>query len=341
MNRQSVRKTLLASGGIVAAGLVFLSWTTLTAFSSEEGTSLLYIDQDDTADSVYHKLNDVASAGKVPVFRLAASLTGYASHVRPGCYNVGDGANLLTVFRRLRGGLQTPVSLTIPNVRTMEQLAARLSRQLAADSATLARAFRDTALCAQFDCDTATLPCLFIPNTYEVFWTISATDLLKRMQRESQAFWTDGRKAKAREAGLTEKEVITLASIVDQETANNAEKPAIAGMYLNRLKQGMKLQADPTVKFALRDFALRRIMHEHLTVDSPYNTYLYEGLPPGPIDIPSVESIDAVLNFAHHDYIYMCAKEDFSGTHNFAKTYAEHLQNAARYAKALNERNIH
>ena len=160
------------------------------------------------------------------------------------------------------------------------------------------------------------------------------------MSEESKRFWTFERKEKAKAAGLTENEVITLASIVDEETSNVAEMPKIAGMYINRLHINMPLQADPTVKFATKNFTAHRIHQKWLTVDSPYNTYKYRGLPPGPIRIPSVEAIDAVLNYVHHDYIYMCAKEDFSGTHNFAKTYEEHQINAAKYAKALNVRGI-
>lgn len=164
---------------------------------------------------------------------------------------------------------------------------------------------------------------------------------MERMQKEHDRFWeNDGRIAKAQELGLSETEVATIASIIDEETANNAEKPMIAGMYCNRLRIGMPLQADPTIKFALKDFALRRIYKKLLTVDSPYNTYVNEGLPPGPIKIASIAGIDAVLNQVKHDYLYMCAKEDFSGTHNFAVTYQEHLRNAAKYSKALNERGI-
>ena len=160
------------------------------------------------------------------------------------------------------------------------------------------------------------------------------------MQKENKRFWNDERMAKAASLGLTKEEVATLASIVEEETANKTEMPRVAGMYYNRLRKPMPLQADPTIKFALGDFAITRIYHNMLFVDSPYNTYKYEGLPPGPIRMASVTGIDAVLNMERHDYLYMCAKEDFSGTHNFAVTYDEHLQNAARYSKALNERNI-
>lgn len=340
MDKPQAKIVTLAICAILLLCVVVISWLSLSRFSALDGNHYVYIDNDDTADSVYHKLTENSQVGRLYALKVMGRLTNYRRHVRPGCYDVGNGENTLGVFRRLRGGLQTPVQLTVPSVRTMENMAARLSKQLACDSTELVTAFKNDSLCALYGCDTATLACIFLPNTYEVFWTITPEELLKRMDKESKAFWTDERKAKAEKAGLTEKEVITLASIVDQETANNAEKPMVAGMYLNRLRQGMKLQADPTVKFALKAFGLRRILHEHLTVDSPYNTYLYEGLPPGPISVPSLSSIEAVLNYAEHDYIYMCAKEDFSGTHNFAKTYAEHLKNAAKYTKALNERGI-
>ena len=181
---------------------------------------------------------------------------------------------------------------------------------------------------------------MFVPNTYEVYWDTPVEKFLDRMKKESDRFWNSERKAKADKLQLNPVEVITLASIVDEETANNAEKPMIAGMYYNRLKQHMPLQADPTIKFALQQFELRRIYTKLLSVVSPYNTYRNEGLPPGPIRIPSVAGIDAVLNLVHHDYLYMCAKEDFSGTHNFAKTYPEHLANAAKYSAALDARGM-
>jgi len=181
---------------------------------------------------------------------------------------------------------------------------------------------------------------LFVPNTYDVYWNMSVEGLMQRMVKEHEHFWQGDREAKAATLQLTPVEVCTLASIIDEETANNQEKPMIAGMYLNRLKSDMPLQADPTIKFALKQFALKRIWQKLLQTDSPYNTYKNTGLPPGPIKIASIRGIDAVLNAVSHDYLYMCAKEDFSGTHNFARTYQEHLQNAARYTKALNERGI-
>lgn len=330
-------------GGIVTAVVVcaaLVYYFFFAAFLPRGGSAYAYVDADDTYDSVLVKLDRDCGARQLVGFRLLAAVTGYADRVRPGRYMAGDGLSTLQVFRSLRGGNQSPLRLTIPPVRTMDRLAAELGKVLMNDSAAWATAFRDSAICAEYGADTATLACLFLPNTYEVYWNITPQQLLRRMKKESDAYWTPARQELAEAAGLTPTEVITLASIVDQETANNAEKPMIAGMYLNRLHQGMKLQADPTVKFALKQFGLRRIYHAQLLTDSPYNTYRYAGLPPGPICIPAMSSIESVLHFAPHDYLYMCAKEDFSGTHNFAATYEEHMRNARKYAEALNRRGI-
>ena len=316
--------------GVVVAGLF------LTPCYSEEERALIYVVPADTPSDVKQKLSEahVRSCG----FSLLGRVVGYK--VRPGRYAVTRGDNLLSVFRRMRNGMQEPVNLTIPSVRTMDRLAGYLSQHLMLDSAEVAQSFADSLFCGRYGYNVQTLPALFIPNTYQVYWTVSLDEFMSRMQRENKNFWNSQREGKAAAMGFTHEEVVTLASIIEEETANNGEKPMIAGMYIRRLQIGMPLQADPTVKFALGDFSLRRIWGHHLTVDSPYNTYKYEGLPPGPIRIPSVAGIDAVLNYVQHDCIYMCAKEDFSGTHNFARTYSEHLKNARRYTKALNERNI-
>jgi UPF0755 protein len=250
------------------------------------------------------------------------------------------GETAIDVFKKLKNAQQTPVMLTVPPARTMERMAKQLSQRLMLDSATIANALLDSTFCAQHGFSLATIPALFIPDTYEVYWNMGIDRLIDRLQKEHDGYWTKERQQKAETIGLTPVEVATLGSIIDEETANDGEKPMIAGMYLNRLHKGMLLQADPTVKFALKDFALRRILNKHLTVDSPYNTYRYKGLPPGPIRVASTAALDAVLNAAHHDYLYMCAKEDFSGTHNFARTLSEHMANARRYQQALNQRGI-
>lgn len=337
---QHSNKKLLVISSTVAIATVAVAWFLFfSSFISKSGHEYLYIDNDDTSDSVLAKLEG-GGAVQLVGYRITATVLGYGSKIKPGRYEIGDGTSTLSLLRNLRNGKQAPVELTIASVRTVEDLAGKLSRQLQPDSLDFLNAFKDPSVCAEFGLDTSTIGCIFLPNTYEIYWNTTPVKLLGRMKKESDAFWTAERKDKAKRAGLTPNEVIVLASIVDQETANDAEKPAIAGMYLNRLHSGMKLQADPTVKFALKDFSIKRIMHQHLLTNSPYNTYKNGGLPPGPIDIPSLKSIEAVLNYKRHKYLYMCAKEDFSGTHNFAETYEAHLENAKRYADALNKRGI-
>ncbi len=271
-------------------------------------------------------------------FQFLSDVTSF--RLRPGCYDVCPGENILEIFRHLRNGRQTPVNLILPVVRTMPDMARFLSQHLMMDSTAVADSLCDSTFTARYGFTPQTVPALFVPNTYQVYWSTSLPDFMQRMQREYKAFWNEERLDKAQQAGFTPVEVATLASIVDAETANNAEKPMVAGMYVRRLQIGMPLQADPTVVFAVGDFKLRRILKHHLSVQSPYNTYLSAGLPPGPIRVASVAGIDAVLNHVKHKNIYMCAKEDFSGTHNFATTYDEHLRNARRYQRALNARKI-
>ena len=322
----------------IMAGIGCLSLT--GSFSNAQEKEYVYISDTDDIDAVCDKLAPLSSGFKMTIFRQLANLGGYAKRIRSGRYSIGPGESLLTVFRNLKNGHQEPVKLTIPESRTMDRLAGAISKKLMIDSLALASSLQDPNFCQHWGYDTATIACMFVPNTYEVYWNTSIERLMERMQKEHNHFWDGSRTSKANALGLTPNEVCTLASIIDEETANNAEKPMIAGMYLNRLQEGMPLQADPTVKFALKDFALKRIYHDMLFFESPYNTYRNAGLPPGPIKIASIAGIDAVLNRTAHNYLYMCAKEDFSGTHNFAATYQEHLKNAARYAKALNQRGI-
>ena len=340
MKRINAKIYLWGSAAVVLLIAGFTYCYLFSGLSKSAKTEYVYIDSDDTQDSVFSKIHPIANAIPMSGFSTLARHSGYADHIRTGRYAIHPGEGALMVFRHLKNGQQTPVSLTIPEVRTSDRLAGALARKLMLDSADVAIHLSDSAYCARWGYDTATVAALFVPNTYDIYWNVGLDRLMERMEKENQKFWNDERRGKAEAMGMTPVEVATMASIIDEETANNAEKPMIAGMYYNRLKAGMPLQADPTIKFALKDFALRRIYHKLLYIDSPYNTYRYEGLPPGPIKIASIAGIDAVLNHVEHDYLYMCAKEDFSGTHNFARTYQEHLQNAARYTKALNERGI-
>lgn len=323
---------------VVATGITGIITVMNHPFRIEKNT-YLYIDADDNTDSICHKLTTQLQASSLKGFKLLTTVGGL-DPIHPGAYRFSQSDNCLTVYRRLKSGAQTPVNLTLPSVRTVGKLLKTVSHQLMTDSSNLARLLMDSTYCAQIGYSTETLPCLFIPNTYEVYWTMTPEAFVKRMQKEHDRFWNKERIAKAQSIGLTPEEVVTLASIVEEETANNTEKPMVAGLYMNRLHAEMPLQADPTVKFALQDFGLQRILHAHLETESPYNTYKHTGLPPGPIRIPSIQGIESVLNYTRHDYLYMCAKEDFSGTHNFAATFTQHLANARKYQQELNRRKI-
>lgn len=340
MRLQQIKWTVITIFSILILTGGLACWMIFTPLCQTGEPTYIYVDSDDDIDSIYTKLEQHARPIQLVGFKMLTNFTGYGEKVRTGKFEMGSGLNTLTIFRNMRNKYQVPVRLTIPNVRTLEKLAAKLEKLIEPDSTAIINYLRNDSICKQYGYTRETMPCVFIPNTYEVYWDITTEQLVKRMQKESKKYWNEERLQKAKAQGLTPNEVITLASIVDQETANNGEKPAIAGMYLNRIRKDMLLQADPTVKFALQQFGLRRILHEHLTVDSPYNTYRYKGLPPGPIAIPAMASIEAVLNAEKNDYLYMCAKEDFSGTHNFAATYSEHLRNARKYTKALDQRGI-
>ncbi len=324
---------------LAAGGTIY--YLCFSPISSLTQTTYLYIRPGDSLDDVCTRLSQQAQANSLTGFRWLSTFYNYDKHIRSGRYAIKPDDTAFRLVRRLSTGQQTPVNLIIPSVRTMEKLASAVSRRIMLDSATVASALTDSATCARLGYTRQNIACLFIPNTYEVYWDMNLEQFLTRMVKEKDRFWNEERRQKAQAIGLTPEEVVTLASIVDEETAKNDEKPIIAGLYINRLKRGMLLQADPTVKFACGDFSLQRILHKHLATDSPYNTYIYAGLPPGPIRIPSIASIESVLNYTRHNYLYMCAKEDFSGRHNFAATLREHQNNALRYQRELNRRKIY
>lgn len=307
---------------------------------TNDKTAYVYIDIDDNIDSIRTKTIEAGNLKEILGFDIIADHYDLGRNIHTGRYEVNNSMRMLDYVRNLRSGNQKPLMMVVPSVRTIEDLCGRVTRNLMLDSADLASAFCDTSYCHSLGYKKETLPSLFIPNTYEVYWDMSVDEFAQRMLKENKKFWDEERIRKADELGMSKEEVATLASIVDSETANNGEKSRVAGLYINRLKKSILLQSDPTVIFAAQDFTIRRVLNKHLEIDSPYNTYKYPGLPPGPIRIPSIAGIDAVLNYENHNYIYMCAKEDFSGTHNFAVTYGEHLRNARRYINALNERGI-
>lgn len=340
MKRIKSKRFIIPAAACLAVIMFLCYYYFFSAMSANGKSNFIYIDNDDNVDSVYHKLEPVSTHNAIVGFKTLVRHSSYKDNIRTGRYEIGSGNGAFTVFRKLKNGLQAAVSLTIPSVRTADRLAGALSKKIMADSLTLIKMLTDSGVCAKYGYTPETILCMFIPNTYDIYWNITPEKLFDKMNEESKKFWNFERTQKAKAMGLSKEQVITMASIVDEETANDGEKPKIAGMYYNRLVAGMPLQADPTIKFALKDFDIHRIYHNMLAVKSPYNTYKYAGLPPGPIRIPTVAGIDAVLNRVHHNYLYMCAKEDFSGTHNFAATYEEHLHNAAKYSKALNDRGI-
>ncbi|WP_418422715.1 endolytic transglycosylase MltG [Alistipes sp.] len=259
---------------------------------------------------------------------------------KPGHYVLRPGMSVIEVARMLKLGMQTPVRVTINNVRIPAQLAQKLARQIDADSAAVMQALTSKALAAEVGFDSVTLFSMFVPDSYEFYWTVTPEEFVKRMKREYDRFWTPERDAKRKRSGLSRLEVMTLASIVYEETRKTDEMPRIAGVYVNRLRKGIPLQADPTVKYAMQDFGLRRILYKHLKYPSPYNTYINKGLPPSPICMPGKNAIDAVLDFERHDYIFFCARPTFDGYHNFARTLREHNANARAYSAELNRRKI-
>lgn len=300
----------------------------------------LYIRTGSGFADVYKTIREQEMVEDSTVFRWAAENMNYAQAVKPGKYKLTPGMSNRHFVNMLKAGNQEPVSLSFRGLRKKENFAGYVSRQIEADSTSIIRLLDSADFVKKYGFNTDDVYGMFIPNSYEMYWNISAETFFKRMYDEYQKFWNPARLAKAKEIGLTPSQVNALAAIVDAEALHDKEMPAIAGLYMNRFKKGMKLQADPTVIFANDDFTIRRVLNRHLTKESPYNTYLHTGLPPGPIMMPSINALDAVLNYTKHDYIYMCAKEDFSGYHNFAKTEAEHRVNARKFQQALNARNI-
>lgn len=304
-------------------------------------TVFIYVDKSRDYESVVSQILEKTDIKSEKIFRYLSDKMNYPYSIKTGRYGVKDGMTMIDVIRVLRSGEQDPVMITFNNMRTKADLASRISQQLMMDSVVLLWALNDTLKINELGFTNNSIVAMFIPNTYEVYWDSSVDQLMTRMKREYTAFWNESRMKKADEIGLNPVEISTLASIVEEEATYADEYPIVAGLYLNRIRKGMKLEADPTVKFAMQDFTLRRILFKHLETDSPYNTYKYNGLPPGPIRIPSISAIDAVLNPQKSDYLFMCAKEDLSGRHNFAVTHAEHSRNAARYQRALNEKGIY
>lgn len=299
-----------------------------------------YIHTNSSYRDVIHTLKEQGIVKNVKSFDWLAKKLNYPTHVHAGKYNIKAGMSNLDIIRLLRSGKQIPVDLIIIKLRTKADFASFVSKRLEPDSATIMALLTDQVYLRQFGLDTNTALCAIIPNTYEFFWNTSAEDIFKRLEKEKERFWNDKRTAEADSLGLTPKEVYIMASIIEEETNKTKDKRLIASVYLNRLHTGMRLMADPTARFAVGDFTLRRITAKQTSFPSPYNTYTVKGLPVGPICTPSINTIDAVLHAPETDYYYFCARPDFSGYSAFATNLREHLKNARAYQKALDSLNI-
>ncbi|MFC3197971.1 endolytic transglycosylase MltG [Parapedobacter deserti] len=341
MNKKLRITLIIATAVIIIAGVIgFRYYKGFFAPNVTAETEYLYIYSHWDFEDVMTSIGELRAVKDTALFRWAADKMEYPTRIKPGRYRLEPGMNNRTLINKLGGGFQEAVKLRFENVRLKENLASVLASQLEPDSIAFINLLNNDSLATAYGFDAENFFSMFLPNTYEFYWNTSAERFVERMHSEYQKFWTEERRQKAAKLNLTPQEVSVLASIVKGEALHTDEMPTIAGLYINRLRKGMLLQADPTVIFANQDFSIRRVLYRHLRTDSPYNTYLYRGLPPGPIMMPSIASIDAVLNHEQHDYIYMVAKDDFSGYHNFAVTHAEHNRNARKFQQALNERNI-
>ena len=318
---------------IVVAG--YIGWILFGPTIHEPAEKYFYVHTGSTYQDVKDNLlqNKIIS-GTVWFDKLAKYLN-YNTAIKPGKFKIKEGMSLVNLVRMLRSGNQAPVNFVITKIRTKEDLAKKIGNNFECDSISVIQFLNNNDSLSKYDLDSNTVMTAVIPNTYILKWNNSTSSLFRKLFTEQQKFWTDKRKAEAASLNLSPKEVYTLASIVEEETNEENDKGKIASVYLNRLRTGMKLAADPTVKFAMKDFALKRIYFKHLSFPSPFNTYQHAGLPPGPICTPSIKTIDAVLNAPVTDYLYFVAKPDFSGYSNFASSYEEHMKYAKAYQLAL------
>lgn len=331
---------------ILALGAGFYLWMLIfgPVLDLKKEHMSFYIRTGWTNEDVYNSLIEKGIVCKPAALRWVMNRKNYNGNlVVPGKYTLHDGmsANALVNFLRAGNG-EEEVKIVITSTRTLADLAGKAADNIEADSVSILNKLTDPAIARKYGFNTQTFISMFIPDTYRVEWDTDADEFLERMAAEYKKFWSEERKKKAAAEGLTQSQVSTLASIVQAEQQTHPEeRPVIAGLYLNRLRRGMRLQSDPTVVYALGDFSINRVLTRHLSVDSPYNTYVYAGLPPGPINIPSKQAIDAVLDADNNNYLYMCAKADFSGLHAFATSHTEHVKNARAFQKALNDRKIY
>lgn len=339
-SRSGVWIILVAILLIAAAVTAWIGYTAIFAPSIDTEEPYFYVHTGDGYEEVLQRIEEEGVVRNFQFFSLLAKQMDLENNINPGRYKLSPEMSNRELIGNLRGGYQEAVQFRFQNIRLKEDFIGLLGHNFEADSLAFSKVINDSTVQKKYGFTADNFFTMFIPNTYQIYWNTSPEEIVERFHVEYEKFWNDDRQAKAKAINLTPQQVSVLASIVKGEAMHQDEMPKIAGLYVNRLRQGILLQADPTVIFANNDFTIRRVLNKHLTIDNPYNTYRYKGLPPGPIMMPSIASIDAVLNYDHHDYIYMCAKDDFSGYHLFATTMSEHLVNARKFQKALDDRNI-
>jgi UPF0755 protein len=310
-------------------------------FTKEKEEVYFYIKTGSTYPDVINAIKALEIVRNMNSLEWVAAKKNYPNHVYPGRYLIQNRMSNNELINMLRSGKQKPLNLTFNNLRTLKQLSDRISEQLEFSSDTLLALLNSGSIQKKYGFNKYTINCMFISNTYEMYWNVSPGAFLDRMYKEYNAFWNNRRQTKAEKMGMTREEVMTLASIVNEETRKSDEKSRVAGVYINRLKKGIRLQADPTIIYGLGNFNIKRVLRKHYQLETPFNTYLIDGLPPGPICFPDISTIDAVLNYEKHNYYYFCARPDFSGYHAFARTLDEHNRNAALYRSELNKRRIY
>lgn len=330
----------LVAGLCIGAYVFYLKIYVPNVQLSANESPYLFIPTGSDFDDLILILEDRKLLDNEKSFRWMADKMKYTSSVKPGRYLLKPGMNNKELVTLLRSGKQSPVKVTFNNIRLREEMAIRISEQIEAPAQSILNLLNDEDYVARFGFNPENVLCMFIPNTYEFYWNTSADQFLQRMKKEYDKFWTAPRLARAKAIEFTPVQVSILAAIVQKETNANDEKRVIAGVYINRMVKGWKLEADPTLVYALGDFTVNRVLAAFKQIVSPYNTYMFAGLPPGPICLPDIASLDAVLNYTPHNYMYFCAKDDLSGRHSFAVTYTQHLANARRFQKALDRRGI-
>lgn len=342
------KKKIILGSAIVAFSMLlssfgFYFWQMIYSpnFLVDQDPKPLMISTGATFSDVQNQLYEGRYVNDLVTFSFLSKLMDYDKLVKPGLYLIKPGMTNVQVIRKLRAGDQDEVNVTFNNARLLSDLPDKITRNLEMSEEDFAQLLSNDSIRTAYGFDSLTFIGMFIPNTYKMFWNTTPENLLTRLKKEYDKFWTESRKQKADSLGLTPKEVTVLASIVQAETIKSDERPVVAGVYINRLKRGYPLQADPTLIFAAQDYSIKRVLNKHKKIDSPYNTYMYQGLPPGPINMPNIKSIDAVLNYSKHRYLYFCAKEDFSGYHNFATNLIDHNRNAEKYQRALNKAGLY